>query len=145
MAVHVQLEIQIARPVSEVFDFLADGTNLPRWMPEFAEVEQSSSGPAGLGTTYRYRFARPAVSSVLRWSEFERDRKLAWDGAPVGPGAVVPAGTLLVDAVPGGTLVRAHYRADAGGPLRLVERLQARALRRTRERDLVRLKAILEA
>lgn len=145
MAVQVEVEIEVARPLSEVFAFLADATNLPRWMPEFAEVERASSGETGLGTTFRYRYARPAISSELRWIEFERDHKLAWDGPPVGPGAFAPAGSLQVEAVGDGTRVLGIYAREASGPLqRFTTPLLTRTFQREREADFARLKALLE-
>lgn len=145
MAVQVEVEIEVARPCAEVFAYLADATNLPAWMPQFASVEQASSGAIGLGTTFRYRYVRPAIASELRWIEFDRDRRLAWDGPPVRPGAFAPSGSIQLEPVGTGTRVLGIYAREPGGPLmRLVAPLRLRAFERDRASDFERLKALLE-
>ena len=40
-------------PVDEVFAYLAQPENLPRWNYALDTTEQTSPGPIGVGTTYR--------------------------------------------------------------------------------------------
>ena len=49
----IEGEIVIDRPVEEVFDFVADERNEPRYNPQMLRAEQISSGPIGLGTEPR--------------------------------------------------------------------------------------------
>ena len=49
----VEGEIIINRPVQEVFDFVADERNEPRYNPRMLSVEQISDGPIGAGTRFR--------------------------------------------------------------------------------------------
>lgn len=44
--------IVIERPVDEVFDFVADTTNDPRWHTTVVEGQRTSLGPVGLGATF---------------------------------------------------------------------------------------------
>jgi uncharacterized protein YndB with AHSA1/START domain len=48
-----QNTVTIARPVDEVFAFLADFQNIPAWNYAIARTVQTSPGRAGLGATYR--------------------------------------------------------------------------------------------
>ena len=48
-----QNTVTIARPVGEVFAFLADLRNIPRWNYAIARTVPTSPGPAGAGATYR--------------------------------------------------------------------------------------------
>jgi hypothetical protein len=57
----VEGEIVINRPVQEVFDFIADGRNEPRYNPRMVRAEQISTGPIGLGTQFE--------RSSRRWVE----------------------------------------------------------------------------
>ena len=59
----VVAEVEIARPASEVFDYLADGEKMPRWMKEFTAVEKVGDGPIGQGTEFRYHDKRGTDSS----------------------------------------------------------------------------------
>jgi hypothetical protein len=50
---HVEGEILIGRPVAEVFDFVADERNEPRYNPRMLRAEKLSTGPIGVGTRFR--------------------------------------------------------------------------------------------
>jgi uncharacterized protein YndB with AHSA1/START domain len=147
VGVRVELEVEIARPRAEVFDYLARGENMPGWMSEFQSVEQLSDGPPGLGTTYRYRLKRPRRASTIEWVEFEQGRRLAFAGGRIraGFGSLAPGGSLtLQDAGGGATRVAAVYEPRLGGVMRLMGSLVAASIRSGRTNDLRRLKEILE-
>jgi hypothetical protein len=46
-------ELVINRPVDEVFDFVADERNEPRYNPRIRRAEKLSPGPIGGGTRFR--------------------------------------------------------------------------------------------
>lgn len=147
MGVRVELEVEIARPRAEVFDYLARGENMPRWMSEFQSVEQLSEGPPGLGTTYRYRLKRPRRASTIEWVEFEQGRRLAFAAGRIraGFGSLAPRGSLTLEEVgAGATRVRAVYEPKLGGVMRLMGRPVAASIRRGRAGDHQRLKQVLE-
>jgi hypothetical protein len=49
----IEGEIMINRPVEEVFDFVADERNEPRYNPRMVRAEMLSPGPVGLGSRFR--------------------------------------------------------------------------------------------
>ncbi|MGZ3639444.1 MAG: SRPBCC family protein, partial [Ktedonobacterales bacterium] len=64
---HVEGQIIIHRPVDEVFDFVADERNEPRFNPQMRWAEQTSAGPIGVGTTFRAEITsqgRPVVMTI---------------------------------------------------------------------------------
>jgi uncharacterized membrane protein len=61
----VEGEIVIERPIEDVFDFVADERNEPRYNPQMISVEQLSDGPIGLGTQFRAE-----VRKVVAWSRW---------------------------------------------------------------------------
>src|ERR1700685_2797602 len=74
-----QHNVEIGRPAEEVFDFLAEGTNNPRWQPPVIHTMRSD-GPVGVGTTFRQSVRHPfgfTVSANYRVATFERPRVLA--------------------------------------------------------------------
>ena len=77
--VHIEGEIVIARPVEEVFDFVADERNEPRYNTQMRRAEKISEGPIGLGTQYRAEVmrGRQAVPMVIEVTGYERPRMLA--------------------------------------------------------------------
>ena len=56
-------EMVINRPVDEVFDFVADERNEPRYNPTHRRVEKLSPGPIGRGTRFRAEAASWAAPS----------------------------------------------------------------------------------
>ena len=58
----IEGEIAINRPVDEVFDFVADERNEPRYNPKIARVEKLSDGPIGV-TEVADRTRLPAYAS----------------------------------------------------------------------------------
>jgi uncharacterized membrane protein len=145
MAIHVEREIEIERPPERVFDYLAHGENLPRWMDEFTSVEQVSEGPPTLGTTYRYKMKRGA-ESTFEWEQFETGRRLAWHGPPAGGalGKLEPKGTWELEGAGPTTRVRMTMDPEPSGLLKLMAPLMARAIRKGSVKDFERLKGILE-
>ena len=54
--------VTIQRPAGEVFAFLADFENIPRWNYAIEETSKASAGPTGVGTRYRQTRSIPATS-----------------------------------------------------------------------------------
>ncbi len=42
----------IDRPINDVFEFLADGTNDPKFSPRVQQIKQTTDGPVGVGTVF---------------------------------------------------------------------------------------------
>ena len=51
--VRIEGEIVINRPMEEVFDFVADERNEPRYNPHMRRAELITKGPVGVGTRHR--------------------------------------------------------------------------------------------
>ena len=45
--------VLIARPIEDVFAFLSDLENVPKWNYSIVETRKVSEGPIGVGTTYQ--------------------------------------------------------------------------------------------
>lgn len=77
--------VTIHRPVADVFAFLADFENVPRWNYAIEETRKASPGPVGVGTTYRQTRSVPRRSEEgFEVTVFEPDRRLAVQGQ-IGP------------------------------------------------------------
>ena len=61
--------IAIYRPIDEVFAFLSDFENIPKWNYYVLEVRQHSESPIGIGTTYHQ--VRKTDQQDFRIIEFE--------------------------------------------------------------------------
>ena len=92
--------VTIARPVGEVFAFLADVRNIPRWNYAIARTVPSP-GPPGAGATYRQTRTIPRRSEEsLQITVFQPPTRLAVQGQ-LGPFRATAS--YLLEAVPSGT------------------------------------------
>jgi hypothetical protein len=73
--------VTIIRPAGEVFAYLADAENLPRWNYAIEQTRKISPGPVGVGTVYRQTRTIPRRSQEeFQVVVFEPPGQLALDG-----------------------------------------------------------------
>jgi uncharacterized protein YndB with AHSA1/START domain len=109
----VEAGITIAAPPAEVFAFVADLANLPRWQTGIVSAEPTSPEPVGRGSTARVvrDMAGQSLTVDLTVTDFEPGRRLAL--ASQASGVSVTA-TLEMDPVDGGTVARSGIEIKAG-------------------------------
>jgi uncharacterized protein YndB with AHSA1/START domain len=141
--VRIEGEIVINRPVEEVFDFVADERNEPRFNPRMRLAEQISDGPIGVGTRFRAEIVsmgRP-LEMVIQFTGYERPRRLA---SSTHMSSTDTQGALTFDPVPEGTRMRWSWEVEPRGILKLMTPLVASMGRRQEERIWTGLKHLLE-
>ena len=141
----VVAQVEIDRPAQEVFDYLADGEKMPRWMKEFTAVEKVGDGPIGQGTEFRYHDKR-GTDSTYTLSEYQPPARLAWHGATVKMpgGSVVPDGYYAIHEHDGHTHVEMHMTPHLQGLAKLMSPMMAMRIRRSSQEYVQLLKADLE-
>ena len=141
--VHIEGEIVIGRPVEEVFDFVADERNEPRYNAQMRLAEKVSEGPIGLGTRYRAEVVsgRQVVPMDIEFTGFERPRMLE-STTRMAPMDV--RYTLSFDPVSQGTRMRWVGEVEPKGFLRLMTPVVGWMGRRQERRIWARLKHLLE-
>ncbi len=72
--------VQIDRPIGEVFGFLSELENLPKWNYYVLEVTKLSTGPIQVGTAYHQVRVTDAQDLVI--TDLESDRKIAIQTLP---------------------------------------------------------------
>jgi carbon monoxide dehydrogenase subunit G len=72
--------VVIDRPIDQVFAFLADGTNDPKFSPRVLEITKTSDGPVGVGTTFAstVKDAGMKTKREFKLTEFEAPTKIRW-------------------------------------------------------------------
>jgi uncharacterized protein YndB with AHSA1/START domain len=79
VTIEVHGEAIIRRSIEDVFDFLADPRNEPRWLPGAKSVTMTSDGEPRLGSTFVGEYA--GVGRVeLELVEFERPSRIRFRG-----------------------------------------------------------------
>jgi uncharacterized protein YndB with AHSA1/START domain len=70
----------IDRPIDEVFAFLADGTNDPKFSPRVQEIRKTTDGPPGVGTVYEstVKDAGMKTSRQFELTAFDAPTKIRW-------------------------------------------------------------------
>jgi uncharacterized membrane protein len=56
---HAENSVLINRPVEEVFAFILDGTNNPKWRPGVAMIQRLTPLPDGLGSKFKQAMQGP--------------------------------------------------------------------------------------
>src|SRR5262245_14039845 len=135
--------ITIDRPIDEVFAYLADGTNNPRWRRGVLEIHRTSQ-TGGQGATYRQVLKGPGgrrIDGDYRVTTHQPPHRLEFT---VTAGPARPTGRFeLAEAGPGRTNVTFALDLPATGPMRLMSGMIARQMR-TEVDQLDRLKHDLE-
>jgi uncharacterized protein YndB with AHSA1/START domain len=141
----IESETTVARPVQEVFDYIAHAEFLPDYVSDFESVQQATPGEPGRGTQYSYKMTRGA-QGTFEWTRFEPRSYLAWEGPPVkqGPGSMQPAGWWELSEGGGGTRVKLVMAPIPGGLFKLLAPLMAAGMRKGNATALERLKQHLE-
>jgi carbon monoxide dehydrogenase subunit G len=131
--------IRINRPIAEVFAFLSDLENLPKWNYYVLEVTKRSDGPIAVGTTYHQ--VRKTDEQDLRITELEANHKVTVQ-------TVLPSSPSLemrfrLDAEGDTTLIRDAWKLETGVPA-LFDRLGTRRIQSAAAENLTKLKELLE-
>jgi polyketide cyclase/dehydrase/lipid transport protein len=73
----VQGDIVINRPIDEVFDFVADERNEPKYNPQMTLAEMVTQGPIGVGSKFHCVMTGAGATDVaVEFTEFVRPRRL---------------------------------------------------------------------
>jgi uncharacterized protein YndB with AHSA1/START domain len=131
---------QIAAAPETVFDYLADARNEPQWLPGASNVEKTSDGEVGLGTTFRGEYARAGAIEV-EIVEFDRPRRLTIRGRAKSM-TFDDAITLAPDG--SGTRLEAEMTAEPRGVFKLVAPMMGRVIRTQFAGNWAHLKNALE-
>jgi carbon monoxide dehydrogenase subunit G len=135
--------IEIGAPRDEVFAFVTDPANYPRWQPSLVEVRPHAPGPLSVGSeaTEVRRFLGREVETTWTCVEHEPNRRSA---IVCDEGPVPFTGTFVLE--PLGRRTRFTWTVETrGAASRLGGPLVGRATKRELEANSSRLKELLES
>jgi uncharacterized membrane protein len=142
--IRVEHSVVINRPLHEVFAFIANVENNPRWQQGVLEARITSGVPASVGSTgieVRQLMGR-RVELNFEVTEYEENAKFSFK---ITSGPMPIAGTETFESVEGGTRVNLAFQGETGGMFSLAEPIMAGMVRNLVEADWRNLKALLEA
>src|ERR1700746_2989235 len=72
--------VVIDRPIDDVFAFLAEGTNNPKFSPRVQEIRKATDGPIGVGTVYESTVKDAGMKSSRRFelTTFDAPTRIRW-------------------------------------------------------------------
>lgn len=135
----------IHRPADEVFAFVADASNNPRWQRGMRSCQWTSPPPIRVGSTYRQeaRFLGRSVVTEFEVVELEPGRSMTIQSTS-GPFPItVRRSVTPLDAST--SRVEAAITGDPGRFFRLAGRLLQRMAQRSVTADYLRLRALLDS
>ena len=136
----------IDRPIEEVFDFLADGTNDPKFSPRVLKIVKTTDGPVGVGTVFAstVKDAGMETNREFEITAFDAPTKIRW--REISKNVVTaPDGGYDLSAVDGGTQVRIFNTLEGHGFGKLIEGFALRQARKDADAFAARIKAAVEA
>jgi len=141
----IETSIRIDRPVDDVYPFVVDVENCPRWRTSCLGAKRLTQGPLGAGTreTYRMKALGRAFEVTVEVTGFERNLRYSWKAVSGSPFPM--QGSFSFEAVDGDTRVTETADVTTDGLLRLMRPLVVRMWRRQVTADFTNLKRALEA
>jgi uncharacterized protein YndB with AHSA1/START domain len=143
----VKVERILQHPPEQVFNFVATNhfQNHPRWDPDLLEMKQTSPGPVQVGTTAHVvrRQGRRTVDGTATVTEYQPNRRASWD-VEFGPFLLRQRAALEPENDGAATRLQLSVETRARGPIKVIVPLLRGRFRRTMERSLATIGALLD-
>jgi uncharacterized protein YndB with AHSA1/START domain len=138
--------VVIHRPVADVFAFITDARNNPRWQSTggLTSSRQTPEDGVGVGTriTESWQFMGRRSESSSEVTEYEPNRK--YTRHLIAGSSPIKQRTYLFEPQAEGTRWTCTLDVQTGGLLAITEPLLARAIKRGTEASMAAAKALLE-
>jgi Polyketide cyclase / dehydrase and lipid transport len=143
MAIRVSDSVVIARPVPEVFAYVADHENLPAWTVGVKESKRLTAGPPANGARYRVvgKLLGRSVESSYQITAFDRDR--GFEGTMTSP-MFGFCERYRFESDQDATRLSMNAAVEPRGVFRLLTPIMTAGVRRQVKADHRRLKTLLE-
>ena len=137
----------IDRPIDEVFAFLADGTNDPKFSPRVQEIRQTTDGPIAVGTIFesKVKDAGMTTSRKFELTAFDAPTKISWSERSKNLVTVPDGGYDLEKVSDSQTKVTIHNSFEGHGFGKLIVGFATKAAVKDAPAFAERIKAAVEA
>jgi carbon monoxide dehydrogenase subunit G len=137
----------IDRPIEQVFAFLADGTNDPKFSPRVQQIQRTTDGPIGVGTVFESTVKDAGMKTRRKFelTAFEAPAKIRWTERSKNM-ITVPEGGYDLEAVGDSqTKVTVHNIFEGHGFGRLIVGFAAQAAVKDAPAFALRIKSAIES
>ena len=137
-----EVTIHLNTPVEQVFAFLMDTSKLSTWQSNLIKSEQLTDGPLRTGSRFREvrRINNKEEEIQGEITALEPNRRLETKTV-TKPEAMV---SYVLDPEQGGTRLSYKFVLTTNGPMRLMEPIMAKEIKKSTETDFNTLKHLLE-
>ena len=135
--------ITINRPVEEVFAYISDLQNGPKWQTGLLEVRRITEGPPGLSTQFTSvrKFMGRRMESGIEFTAYEPNKKIAFISIS---GSSPFEQSFLFESTVDGTRLTTRLELQTAGLMGLAEPLIASGVKREMDVAFDELKKMLE-
>ena len=136
---------RIDRPIEEVFAFLADGTNDPKFSPRVLQIAKTTEGPPDVGTVYKSTVKDAGMKTEREFeiTEFVPPSRIRWAERSKNL-VVVPEGGYHLVPVGDATQLTVFNVLEGRGLGKVFAGLALRAARKDADAFAHRIKAAIE-
>ena len=140
----VTTSVDIAAPPEEVFAYLSEMENNPKWQSGMVSARWTSDRPIGVGSTYDQvaTFLRRKIESTFEVEAYEPGRMIR---ASSTASSFPITFTRMVEPIESGTKVTAIITGDASGFFRIAEPILRMMVQRSVDGDYRNLRKVLGA
>lgn len=140
----MEITVDINRSIDDVFAFVSNAENLPRWRATNLETKKTSEGPLAVGSTFkgRFTFLGRQFDGNLQITAYEPNQLYA---VKMSEGPFPLETWYALQPTDTGTRLFFTMEGAPGGFFKLAEPLVVSLAKRTYEADLHNLKEMLEA
>lgn len=141
--INLDLSAMIDCPQKNVFAFVANPNNMPKWNSAVVSLEQVTPGTVGVGTKFKSigEMMGRRIEGEMQIIAYEPESKC---GFQVNAGPMQVNITLSFKTVGTGTKVNLNAQGNPGGFFKLAEGVLAGRVKTMMEENLARLKTVLE-
>ncbi|MFJ2647139.1 SRPBCC family protein [Streptomyces sp. NPDC087420] len=146
MAGQFEATTEIDRPIEEVFAFLADGTNDPKFSPRVQQIVKSPEGVTGVDTVFlsTVKDAGMTTKREFRISELEAPTRIRWTETSKNSVTATEGGYDLESIDGGRTRVRIYNVLEGHGIGKLLVGVALSAARKDAPAFAQRIKVAVE-
>jgi len=143
----VEHSIEINKPVEQVWDFLTDFQNTPKWDIGVLETRQTSAGAAGLGTTFQNigPFLGQTAVREYKVTEYEPKNKVTVKLMTSSKSIQNAEVCYVFEPAKNGTKLTFMGSVEFRGLFKLIQPILLQRAKRDGQGDLSNLKRLIEA
>ena len=142
--INFDINTLVDRPIEDVFAFLSNPLNTPKWQVMIKSVEQAIPGAVGIGSKFNMsaEMMGRAMQGLMEVTAYEPPSKFGFTNK-AGPMEMTI--TFTLKSVGTGTKVNLNIQGNPGGILKLAEGPMTNQMKSQMEANIARLKSVLEA